>query len=77
MFTTNSALAESEDVTFCFYNTPAFGRIMAPPEPHRRANIVRLERISISKQVRVDSGRGQDSTLSPNPPTGCGWAGQT
>ena len=51
MFATNPALAESEDVTFCSYNTPAFGRIMALPEPHGRSNIVRLERVGSSKQV--------------------------
>ena len=51
LFTTNPAFAESEDVTFCSYNTPAFGRVMALPEPHPRSNMIRLERVGTSKQV--------------------------
>ena len=44
VFTMEPALAESEDVLFCSYNAPAFGRVVALPEPHPRSDIVRLEK---------------------------------
>ena len=51
MFTMEPALAESEDVTFCSYNAPAFDRVMALPEPRPRSNVVRLERGGSPRQV--------------------------
>ena len=79
MFTTNPALAESEDVTLCSYNVPAFGRVVALPEPHLCPNIIRLERGGSSKQVayygwsqdgwrRVDSLSELRSFLESTPP---------
>ena len=51
VFTTEPALAESEDVLFCSYNAPAFGRVIALPEPHPRSNIIRLEKGGSPKLV--------------------------